>query len=160
MACEVWDLEAIQQRQDRLGELADEVWAIPSTVGGRRETAPDAMEVFRSSLGSLWASVEPLCHEVPPSLVEAWSIDLPQHLQGHQAHEHAVGELSDRLVALTRDWAAYDLHQRAVLAGAVGYFLALDDETHDESAEGLVDDAVVVAAAEKALTIRQSPTSA
>jgi len=160
VAREVWDLEAIQQRQDRLGELADEVWAIPSTVGGRRETGADATEVFRSSLGSLWVSVEPLCQEVPPSLVEAWSIDLPQHLQGHQAHEHAVGELSDRLVALTRDWAAYDVHQRAVLAGAVGYFLALDDETHDESAEGLVDDAVVVAAAEKALTIRQRPSSA
>lgn len=160
VARETWDLAAIQQRQDRLGELADEVWAIPSTAGGRRAPGPDAMEVFRLSLGSLWASVEPFCQEVPPSLVEAWSIDLPQHLQGHRAHEHTVGELSDRLVALSGDWAAYDTHQRAVLAGAVGYFLALDDETHDESAEGLGDDAVVVAAAEEALSIRQRPSSA
>lgn len=94
----------------------------------------------------------PFCTEVPPSLVEAWSNELPQLLRGHSAQEPEAGELSRRLVVLSGKWETYDAHERAVLAGAFGYFLTLDDDTHDESAGGLVDDAVVVQAAEKALT--------
>ncbi|MCR6648534.1 MAG: DUF262 domain-containing HNH endonuclease family protein [Cellulomonas sp.] len=148
---EVWDLEAIQRRQDYLGALADEVWAIPEPVGVEGPRGPDVVARFRATLGALWPTVEPFCKDVPPSLVEAWSVELPQHLSGHADHAPAAADLSARLVALSSGWETYDVHQRAVLAGAVGYFLALDDVHPDDGAGGLVDDQAVVAAAETVL---------
>lgn len=148
---EVWDMEAIQSRQDYLGALADGVWAIPESAGVESTRGPDAMARFRATLGALWPAVEPFCEDVPPALVEAWSIELPQHLRGHADHAPSAADLSARLVALSGRWETYDVHQRAVLAGAVGYFLALDDVRPDDDAGGLVDDQAVVAAAEESL---------
>ncbi len=149
----VWNMEAIQKRQDFLGALADEVWAIPQSAGTGGATGPGAMERFRTTLGALWPTVEPFCEDVPPALVEAWSVELPQHLSGHAGHASAVADLSARLVALSSRWEKYDVQQRAVLAGAVGYFLALDDVHPDSGAGGLVDDQAVVAAAEESLRL-------
>ena len=148
---ESWGLDAIQTRQDRLGELADTIWAVPTTAGPSRADTPDALDVFRAALGELWTAVARHCQEVPPALVEAWSADLPRHLDGHEAHGPAARALAGRLAELSRRWDTYDVHQRAVVAGAVGYFLTVEDEVHDEATEGLSDDALVVGAAERAL---------
>ncbi len=147
----VWDLAAIQQRQTRLGELANEVWAIPRSPS-RSPATRNSAERFRAALGALWPRVQPFCREVPSPLVEAWSDDLPQHLQGHAAQGPRAAELAQRLINLSGRWETYDTHQRAVLAGAVGYFQAFDDETPDKTPNGLDDDAVVVEAAEAALS--------
>ncbi len=100
-------LSAIQRRQDRLGELADEVWAIPESLPVAASKGPDATDRFRARLGGLWVAVAPYCKDVPPALVEAWSSELPQHLNGHSAHASAAAGLADRLVDLSRRWETY-----------------------------------------------------
>lgn len=147
-----WGPDMILDRQERLAKLADALWAVPTQTATTYPAGPDALERFRQQVGSLWAAVEPYCREVPASLVQAWSIDLPQHLRGHVVHGAKALQLAERLVTLTSRWKDLNSHERMVLAGAVGYFLAIDDHLHDESDRGLVDDTQVVDAAEHALT--------
>lgn len=150
-AVDTWNLEAIERRQHRLGTLADAAWAIPGAEPPIFKS--DALAEFRRQLGDLWPAVERHCTEVPPAMVEAWSDELPLHLSGHP-HESKAAELAKRLVDLSSRWEAYDARQRAVIAGAVGYFLELEDAIRDESDSGLDDDAVVVQAAEASLVAK------
>lgn len=148
---EDWNLETIHERQERLALLADEIWGVPPMMPTASHSGPDAMERFQEQVGSLWMAVVPYCREVPASLVQAWSTDLPQHLRGHAVHGPKARELAERLGQLTSRWEHLNARERMVLAGAVGYFLAVDDHEHDESDQGLADDTEVVAAAEHAL---------
>lgn len=147
-ALDAWNLEAIDRRQHRLAVLADAAWPVPGAEPPSLK--PDALAEFRRQVGDLWPQVERHCREVPPAMVEAWSDQLPLHLSGH-AQESKAAELAQRLVDLSGQWEAYDARERAVIAGAVGYFLSLEDDIHDESERGLDDDEVVVRAAEASL---------
>ncbi len=53
--------------------------------------------------------------------------------------------------ALLDDWDDLDGSARMVVTAAVGYFLESDDEVHDSTDLGLVDDEDVIRAAEIAL---------
>ena len=148
-----WNIDSIQQRQERLAALADEVWAIPDSKPQAERRGVNAVAVFEDELGALWPSVKPYCVEVPASVVETWSTDLAQHLRGHLEQAPKARVLAERLQALSVRWENLDSHERSVLAGAVGYFLAPDDFAHDELTGGLDDDERVVAAAEQVLSV-------
>jgi len=147
-----WDIESIQQRQDRLATLADQVWSIPETRPQAKRPAVDTLASFKTQLGALWPSVEGYCIEVPASVVETWSTDLTQHLRGHLEHAPKALLLAQRLQTLSARWEDLDSHERTILAGAVAYFLATSDYAPDEGSGGLDDDEQVVAAAEQVLT--------
>lgn len=147
-ATDTWDLEAIDSRQHRLAALADAAWGIP----GAEPYSPklDALSEFQRQLGGIWPAVEPYCTEVPPAMVEAWSEELPLHWHGH-SHETKATELANRLVGLSSRWETYGARERAVIAGAVGYLLSLEEDIHDQSDNGLEGHEVVVEAAEASL---------
>ncbi len=149
-----WGIDAIQARQARLAELADEVWAIPSASGAESSNDPAGrpMVAFRESLGELWAFVEPMCVEVSPVEVQVWADDVGSHLQHHVEAGPEAAALAARLMRLVERWDSFDAHQRPVLAAAVKYFLQVEDHAHDEGADGLADDRRVVEAAERVLT--------
>jgi len=147
-----WDIESIQQRQDRLATLADQVWSIPETRPQAKRPAVDTLASFKTQLGALWPSVEGYCIDVPASVVETWSTDLTQHLRGHLEHAPKALLLAQRLQTLSARWEDLDSHERTILAGAVAYFLATSDYAPDEGSGGLDDDEQVVAAAEQVLT--------
>lgn len=151
---EDWGIEEVQARQARLAELADEVWAIPSPAGAQPLNDPAGRPVvaFRESLGDLWPYVEPMCVEVSPVEVLVWADDVGSHLQHHAEVGPEAAELAVRLKRLVDRWDSIDAHQRPVLAGAVKYFLQVEDHAHDEGADGLTDDRRVVEAAEWVLT--------
>lgn len=147
-----WGLAQIAARQKWLGEIADTVWSIPST--GTLQNAvsgPTAMERFKDELGARWDQVSVFCVESSPEEV----LDLAAQLPGHQdeaGDATAAAKLTTRLQVLLQNWDDLDGSARMVVAAAVGYFLESDDEMHDSTGMGLVDDEAVVLAAEIALS--------
>ena len=90
------------------------------------------------------------CVETSPEAV----LDLAAQLPGHQAgagDATAAAKLTYRLQVLLESWDGLDGSARTVVAAAVGYFLESDDDVHDSTELGLVDDEAVVNAAEIAL---------
>lgn len=155
---ESWNLDAILARQDRLGRLADVVWAVPTARRTPVAGTSDSLERFQVAVGDLWLSVAQHCAEVPATVAQGWTSELPAHVHDHAHAGPRAAALAERLVTLVQGWEHYDAQQRSVLAGAVGYFLVTADAIHDEAVEGLVDDENVVAAAETVL--EQGPRQA
>jgi hypothetical protein len=152
---DVWGLAQIEERQRKLAELADEVWAVPQVPVAGAEVSP-ALESFRSALDSMWEVVAPFCIEMSPEQTKQMSELLVGHLAEHALHKTQARDLSGRLEKLLEGWEELDASERAVVAGAVNYFLEADDAAPDVTVGGLVDDEAVVAAAEAAIRIAPS----
>lgn len=146
-----WGLNQITARQKWLAEVADAVWAVPPTGTVLDSTSqPTALERFKDEVGERWERVSAFCVETSPEEV----LDLAEQLPGHQAKAGdvtAAAKLSSRLQVLLEGWDDLDGSARTVVVAAVGYFLESDDEAHDSTELGLVDDEAIVSAAEIAL---------
>lgn len=150
---EYWGIAQIEERQKWLGEVADQVWAVPSAASSLSESADSAVNAvseFKQELSDLWVNVEPFIIEATPEDLQMFGEQLPVHLERSDNAEGAKG-LTARLETLLERWDEYDGAERSVLAAAVGYFLEVDDANHDEIVGGLDDDEVVVKAAEAVL---------
>lgn len=146
-----WGLAQIEARQKWLAEIADAVWAVPAAGASKhRTTETTAIERFRDEVGARWPQVSPFCVESSPEELLGLSAQLPGH-QSESSNATAAGNLADRLKALLDDWDDLDGSARMVVTAAVGYFLESDDEVHDSTDLGLVDDEDVIRAAEIAL---------
>jgi len=144
---EVWDLEAIEDRQRWLAELADQVWSV-GVLEGASPTIPripGPVSVDGSLTDAERRLFESLC-------VETSSEDLLAQVRRVDGHEQLLLEAGD---AELRDQATrignwlrelidqshrLDARGRALVRGAVEYFCELDDADPD----GLDDDERVV----------------
>lgn len=145
-----WGPGQIEARQKWLAQVADEVWAIPATTSRQATDGGQALDLFEVEVGDLWLRVSEFCEEASPEELLSLAEQLPGHLADSDDAANASG-LAKRLAALLESWEDLDGAERTVLAAAVGYFLEIEDESPDGSVGGLVDDEVVVRAAEVAL---------
>lgn len=147
-----WGIKAIEERQAWLGERADEVWAVPlksnaSALATTHVPEDDALAVFATTLGELFPAVEPRCLEASPDEIHEMSFRASGYLADHGYHRSTAEVISQTIMTLVEDWDRLDGAQRAVLVGAVDYYLDPDDEIADSGVDGLEDDRNVVLAA-------------
>lgn len=155
VAYESWGIQQIEGRQRWLAQVADQVWAKPGPLEAAqpngRPTTVDALTRFKIALDRRWPDVESLCVDTTAEEIKQLAEIVPGHLETHAANHGQAAGLAKRLGALLAGWEVLNASERAVLRGAVSYFLEVDDAEPDMSVGGLVDDEAVIFAAEQVL---------
>lgn len=150
-----WGPEQIDSRQRWLADVADQVWAKPGAEPPSRQDAEQpgesALVEFEVVLGNRWPDVAALCVDTTPEEMKQLASMVPAHLANNAVNRGEAAALAQRLELLLEEWEKLDGPERAVLRGAVSYFLEQDDATPDAVDGGLADDELVVAAAEQVL---------
>lgn len=156
MDYQTWGLAQIEERQAWLAEVADAVWARPeapsaSAQAPEHSSAFEALTDFERELESMWPAVQRHCVETSAEEIKQLAELLPGHLEQHALNHGHASALAKRLEWLLSGWEELDAGERAVLRGAVSYFLEVEDAAPDMAVGGLVDDEAVIFAAESVL---------
>lgn len=151
-----WGIAEIEDRQRRLGELADALWNVPVSPAPALLSGPAATASFEAAVGEYWPRVEPHVLETSAEDMAALAARVPHHLADHSAHGGKAAKLAMDLQTLVDTWESLDGEQRTVVRAAVAYFLDENDAIPDDQPNGLDDDDAVIAAAYAALGRQRS----
>jgi hypothetical protein len=153
-----WDFDAIETRQRWLGEVADQVWSVAALEEGL--DALPALPVAEVDLTELLpaddrASLEKLSFETSSeeALGLSGRVDAYVAVLEDTAHTQDFVDLAlakrvaESINGLVDDSPGYNAQHRALLRGAVEYFLLTEDSQNDiVNPIGLDDDARVISA--------------
>lgn len=129
----------------------DETRLQVASSSGSQSTPATEVDIFREAAAGVWPLIE-------PNVVEVDWVRMTELMRAVREYRDTLGDnrdlarkIVDDLEKLVASWDYYSPEGRAVVNGAVCYFLNLDDDIPDNLRSGLDDDDEVIGAAYRAL---------
>lgn len=142
-----------QQLQNLVADVFQSAREKVSPTNDQGDLLFSEIQRFRELTADLWPMIEPNVVEVDWSTISRLMSEVVAHRDSMNGNSELAAKIVGDLERLVADWAMYTSAARAVVHGAVAYFLDLNDDVPDHLPAGLDDDDEVVGAAYSALDL-------